>query len=150
MAERLLSEKVSVIATIDPDDYAVSTQKSDVWNMKNFSKVMAIGMRGAPGTNASTQIKLKLSATSNGTFSTLISGKISTARTSSGHDDYQDIINLSAAEAAATTCEWCLVHLTVATSKSDYAVVVLGEPVRTEAYTTIAANDLSTVGDIIA
>lgn len=151
MAERLASEEYSIIATIDPDEYAASTIATDVWNMKNFSKVMAIIMRGATTTSSTLDAKLKFAATSNGSYTTLSSGKYITQMTGVAADgDLQAIINLSAAEAAATTCEWVKLHMTIGTTKNDAAAIVLGKPVRTLAFTTIAANDLSTVDEIVA
>lgn len=147
MAERLLSEQLSIIATIDPQSSS-TTLKSDVWDMENFEKVMAIVAVGAFGTSGTLNAKFEASATSNGTFTT-VAGKKITALTEAGSDgNKQAIINLSAPEVAASTHRWARVFVTSAQANL-YSVIVLGQPRRTEAFTTIAAKDLSSVDEIV-
>jgi len=148
MAENLLSERLSLIATIDPQASS-TTLKSDVFDMEHFEKVLAIVSVGAFGTSGTLDAKFEASATSNGTFTT-VSGKTITQLTEPGSDgNKQVLINLSAAEVAASTARWGRVFVTNAKGSNTYSVVVLGQPRRTEAFTTIARKDLSTVDEIV-
>ena len=58
-------------------------------------------------------------------------------------------MNVSAGQVGASTNRWGRVNLDVGVETTDCAVIVLGKPVRTEAFTTIAAHDLSTVSEIV-
>ena len=152
MAERLGSEEWSIIATIDPDQYATNTATlvSDVWDWKNFSKVMAIIQVGDFGTSASLAGKLQVGVSS-ATFSTIGTGKKITALTEAGSDDdKQVIINCNAAEAGSTGGRYGRLFLGLTKTTSFLSAIVLGKPVRNEAYTSISAKDLSSVDEIVA
>jgi len=149
MAERLLSEFVSVIGAIDPSNSATS-QGSDVWDMENFEKVMAIVQAGAFGTAGTIDAKFVQSATSNGTYTTHVASKSITQLTEAGSDDNkQAIINLNAAEVAAVTMRWAKLKVTCGGTTNYVNAVVLGAPRRTLAFTSIAAKDLSSVDEIV-
>ena len=149
MAERLLSEYLSVIGVIDPANNATSLG-SDVFDFKNFEKVMAIISVGAFGTAGTVDAKFLQSATSNGTYTTYVATKSITQLTEAGSDDNkQAIINLNAAEVAAATMRWGKLKVTCGGTTNYIHAVVLGVPRRTEAFTTIAANDLSSVDEIV-
>lgn len=149
MAERLLSEYVSVIAAIDPSNNATSLG-SDVWDMENFEKVMAVVSAGAFGTAGTVDAKFLESATSNGTYTTHVASKSITQLTEAGSDDNkQAIINMNAAEVAATTMRWAKLKLTCGGTTNYISAIVLGWPRRTLAFTTIAAHDVSSVDEIV-
>ena len=151
MAEQLLSEQLSIIATIDPDAWSTQNKDSDTWDMAKYRRVMAIMMAGTYATSASAVGKLYGSATSTGTFTTLLSKTASLTEAASGSVG-QAIINLSAEEMASTGYRYAklTVALTVSTT-IDFAAIVLGDTSRYhEAYTTIAFGDLSSVKSIVA
>lgn len=149
MAEHLLSERLSIIATIDPQASS-TTLKTDVFDFENFEKVMAIVAVGAFGTSGTLDATFQFSATSNGSFSSHGSGKKITQLTEPGSDDNkQAIINVNAAEVNGTTCRWGRVLATNAKGSNSFAVIVLGQPRRTVAFTTVAAKDLSSVDEIV-
>jgi len=149
MAERKLSEYVSVIATIDPDEYTTASYQSDVWDMQNFTQVMAVIMGGSFGTAGTLDAKFQFAPTSNGTYTTVPGIAITQLTEAATSSDRQAVMNVSAGEVGASTNRWGRVNLDVGVETTDCAVIVLGKPVRTEAFTTIAAHDLSTVSEIV-
>ena len=147
----MASEEYSIIGVYDPAKITSSTVKTDAFNMSKYSKVMAIILEGAFSTGGTLDAKIKFSATSNGTFTTGVTGKYITQITEAGtSSNKQAIINLNAAEACSTTKKWALVHMTAGGGSQSICAIVLGKPVRTEAFTTIAANDLASVVEIVA
>ena len=147
MSEKLWSEHNHLIATIDPA-FNNSTLASDAWDMSKYRQVAAILMTGAATTSATVDAKIQFSATSNGTFTTGVSGKTITQLTDADGDK-QVIINLSAAEAASTAKKWARVLVTNSTTNYN-ALVVFGTHSRfKEPWTTISYGDLSSVDEIL-
>lgn len=153
MSEKLMSEHLPIIATIDPDNYAASTVGSDAWDMQKYRQAMVICMSGAVAATGTLDWVLKESATSNGTFTTYTGKGIATPHTTT-YTDSQAIINISQAELSATTitgARWCKLHMTVGTTTVYAAAIVIGGHTRfKEPWTTIAYGDLATVIEIIA
>lgn len=146
MPESLLSERLSVLATLDPD-FNHTSLATDAWDMAKVDRVMAIIMVGAATTNATVDGVIQFSATSNGTFTSGVSGKSITQLTDADGDK-QVIINLSAAEAASTTKRWANLKVTASTTGYS-AAIVLGETKLREPWTTIAYGDLASVDEIL-
>lgn len=153
MAESLMSERLHIVATIDPDNYAASTYASDVWDMQKYRQAMVICMSGAVAATGTLDWKLKESATSNGTFTTY-TGKGTATAHSTTYTDSQSIINISSKELAATTitgARWCKLHMTVGTTTVFAGAIVLASESRfREPWTTISYADLATVIEIVA
>lgn len=153
MTENLMSERLHVIATIDPDHYAASTVGSDAWDMQTYRQAMVIVMSGAVAATGTLDWKLKESATSNGTFTTYTGKGTATPHTTT-YTDSQSIINISSKELSATTitgARWCKLHMTVGTTTVFAGAVVLGSKSRfKEPWTTISYGDLATVVEIVA
>ena len=150
MAEQLMSEVLPIVATIDPDAYSTQTLTSDAWDMQKYRRVMVIMMSGTHTTAESAIATLTGSATSNGSFTTLLDKTASLLETSTG-TNAQVIINLSAAEVASTAYRWAKLSVVASGATTvNLAAVVLGDRGRfTEAYTTIAYGDLASVISIV-
>ena len=97
-AQGQMSERLAVVACIDPDAYTTGTTASDTIDMKNRGRVMFIVQAGTLGSSATLDFKLQGCATSGGTYAD-ISGKAVTQLTEAGTDsDKQAIVEISAEE----------------------------------------------------
>ena len=143
MAEYVLSERLAIIGTIDPDANSTAAVDSDAWDMQKYRRVMVIMLAGQYATAASAVGKLYAGATSTGAWTTLV-GKTASLTEVGGGSDGQAIINLSAAEVSSTGKRWAKLTVTYSGATTvDGGAVILGDLGRfTEAYTTIAYNDL--------
>jgi len=152
MAENLLSERLSIIGTVDADAYSTTGQKaSDSWDMRKWRRVMVVAVSGTFATLAVAKGTLYAGATSTGAWTTLL-GKTFTMTEVTGTASMQAVINLSAAEVASTGKRWVKLGVDLSgASTVDFAAVILGDNGRyAEPWTTIAFGDLSTVNQIIA
>lgn len=153
MSEKLMSEHLHIVATIDPDNYAASTYGSDVWDMSKYRKAMVICLSGAVAATGTLDWVVKESATSNGTFTTYLAKGTATPHTTT-YTDSQAVINIDAAELAATTitgARWCKLHMTVGTTTVFAGAIVLADKSRyKEPWTTISYGDLASVIEIVA
>lgn len=147
--ERLISEAVSVVATVDPDAYATGTQLSDVIDMSLIRRVAFIVQAGTLGSSATLDFYVMECATSGGTY-TRLSGKSITQLTQAGTDsDKQAIVNVSAEE-LTSGYRYIKGSLRIGTATSDAAVIALGDPIYSDAVTTTAYGDLASVDEIVA
>ena len=151
MAENLLSERLSIIATVDPDSYSTQTVYTDAFDMKMWRKVIVIAQTGTFATAASVVGTMYASATSTGAWTTL-TDKTFTMTEVLLDTNSQAVINLSSEEVASTALRWARLGTVLSGATSvDFAAVVLGSRGRyTEAFTTIAFGDLATVSEIDA
>lgn len=151
MAENLLSERLSIIGTCDPDSYSTQTIYSDAFDMRKWRRVMVVSMVGNWATAASCVGVMYAGATSTGAWTTLL-GKTFTMTEVLLNVSGQTVINLSAAEVASTGKRWARLGVTLSGATSvDFAAVVIGDNGRyAEPFTTIAFGDLSSVDQIIA
>ena len=151
MAERLLSEQLSIIATVDADSYSTQTVYTDTFDMRKWRRVMAIALTGTFATAASVVGTMYGCATSTGAWTTL-TGKTFTMTEVLLNTNGQSIINLSAAELASTGMRWARMGVVLSGATSvDFAAVVVADNGRfAEPWTTIAFGDLATVDEIVA
>ena len=149
MAYRKLSEYISVIGTIDPDANTTASYQTDVFDFKNFEQVVAVVMAGAFGTAGTLDAQFQFAPTSNGTYTTVPAIAMTQLTEAGSDDDKQVVMVCTAEQVAATTNRWGRVNLDVGVETTDCAVIVLGKPRLTLAFTSIAAHDLSTVDEII-
>ena len=151
MAERLLSEQLSIIGTIDPDSYSTQTTYSDTFDMRKWRRVMVITMSGSWATAASMIGTMYGCATSTGAWTTL-TGKTFTMTEVLLNTNGQTVINLSSAEMASTAFRWARLGVVLSGATSvDCAAVILGDNGRyAEPFTPIAFGDLASVDQIIA
>lgn len=142
------SEKVAVIATIDPDALTAATHTSDWASAVNYSEMLAIIMVGTLGTSATVNAKLEQATDSSGTGAKDISGTSITALTDAGSDDdKQALINIKASQLdVAGGFNHVRISMTVATATSDGAAVLLGTR---SLYPPADQNDLASVDEIV-
>lgn len=150
MAEFLMSERLPIVAAIDPSNSA-TTQFSDAVDMKKYRRIMAIVQVGAFGTAGTADAEFEGGATSTGAWSTVFASKAITQLTEAGSDDNKQVVlNLSDAEVAATTKRWVRLKMTMGGTTNYCNAVILGWKGKyTEAYTSISYGDLSSVDEIV-
>ena len=150
MAERLLSECLAIVGTVDPDAYATGTQLTDAIDMSVHRQVMFIVEAGTLGSSATIDFYVMECATSGGTY-TRLSGKNITQLTQAGTDsDKQAIVNVRAEELTAGY-RYLKGSLRVGTATSDAGVMALASKTRfSDAVTTTSYGDLASVDEIVA
>ena len=154
MAEFLSSEKLAIVATIDPANYSSGTNLSDAIDMQYHSRVMFVLLGGKfdNGKDGTIDLKIKESDSSGGTYHT-ISGKSITQFTEHGsaHENSQAVINVDASE-LSTDHRYLKASLIIGgTDAVPAAVVALASKSRfTNAVTSSSFGDLATVTEIVA
>jgi hypothetical protein len=146
--EGLMTEKLAVVAAIDPDAYGTGTQGTDWADMEKFGQVMFVVMAGALGSSATLDFKVQEATDSSGTGAQDISGKSITQLTDAGTDsDKQAIVNVIAEELdRADGYRYVRGLLTVGTATSDAGVLVLaGDP----RFLPASDFDLASVDEIV-
>ena len=140
----LTSEKVAVVATIDPDAYSAAAYDSDYVDMSKFESIQAIGMVGTMETNSTVIFKLQSATAATGGAD--ITGKTATTLTQAGTDsDKQVVINLRGEELTEGH-RYVKMVMTVAAADSDAGGVILGfNPKNAPA----SDHDLATVDEIL-
>lgn len=143
----LLSEKIAVVATIDPDAYTTGVQSSDYVDMADFEKVMFIVQVGTLGSLATVDFKLQEAKDTSATGLQDISGKSITQMTAAGTDsDKQAIVEISAPE-LSEGYRYVKGVMTIGVAASDASMVaVAGDP----KYSPVAAFDLASVDEIVS
>ena len=145
----LPSERVAVLATIDPDALTAATHTSDWGDLTKFGTGMAVIAVGTLGTSATVDAKLQQATDSSGTGAKDITGKSITQLTDAGSDDdKQAIINIRAEELDVdNSFTHVRISLTVATATSDGGAVLLGLDSR---HGPASDNDLASVDEIVS
>jgi len=139
-----LSERLAVVATIDPDAYGTGAQSSDSIDMCYFDRVVFIVMAGDLGNNGTLDFKVQESA--NGSSWSDLSGKSVTQLTQAGTDsDKQAIVEVRADELSAGY-RYLRGVMTVGTAASDAAVIAIAGDLR---YSPASSYDLSSVDEIV-
>lgn len=143
-----MSERVAVVATIDPDANATGTFGSDWVDMTMFDQAMCVVMAGTLGTTAGIDVQIEEATDSSGTGAQNITGKTITELTDANTDsDKQAIINISSDDLdIADNYTHIRAVMTVATATSDSALIILASRPR---YGPANDNDLSTVAEIV-
>lgn len=143
-----LSEKLAVVATIDPDAYGTGAQNTDVIDMRYHRRVLFILMLGDLGSSATLDFLVKGDTASNGSFTTTITGKSVTQLTQAGTDsDKQAIVEVTAEEVAAQGFRYIRGTATLAAATSDYGLIALADNNR---YSPASDYDLASVDEVIA
>lgn len=152
MTERKLSEMLAIVATVDPDAYATSTQSSDAIDMQMHREVMFILQTGTLDTGATIEFRIYEApdgnkSTTQGTFR-LLKAATDLADTD---DDKQVIINVRADELSAGY-RWLKAELKLGgTFDGDVSLVALADRSRfSHAVTSTSYGDLASVDEIVA
>ena len=142
------SERIGIIATIDPQTISNTELFTDVVDMSKWHEVMAIVQWG---NMASEALDFRaVSTASDGTGATAITGKAITqvAAHASNNDNTQHIINLKSQEIASGTVRYVKFGAVTGGATGGPAnVIVLGLVPR---HGPVTDNDLSTVTSIIS
>lgn len=142
------SERVAVLATIDPDAYAASTVVSGWVDASKFNSFMAIVFAGTLGASATLDAKIRQATDNSGTGAKDVSGKAITQLTQAGTDsDKQAIINFCADDLDINNdFQFVELSMTIATATSDAGGVLLGlDPRQAPA----SDNDAAAVDEIV-
>jgi ethanolamine ammonia-lyase small subunit len=148
---KLPSEKVAVLATIDPDAYSAITAytlTSDWADMTKYPEALAVIMVGTIATSGTVDAKLQQASSSTGAGAKDITGKSITQLTQAGTDsDKQALINVREDELDVAN-SFTHVRLAVknATGAADFGAVLLG---LSPTHGVANDNDLSTVDEIV-
>ena len=148
MYSEQLSERLAVVATIDPDAYSAGAENSDAVDLSKFNRALFVLMVGDLGVSATVDFKLQWAATSGGSY-TDISGKSITQLTQAGSDDNkQALIEITAEELAAvdTTAQFVRGVLTIGTTACDAGMVALAGVAR---HHPASDDDLASVDEIV-
>jgi hypothetical protein len=140
-----LSERLAVVATIDPVSQGAGTVLTDAVDMSKFSRVIFILILGAMTTNSTVDFKLREAATSGGTYSD-ITGKSVTQLTQASTDDNKQVVVEIKNDELTDGKQFVKGSLTVAVAATVLAVIALGEP----RYLPAADVDLTSVDEIVA
>ena len=142
----LLSERLAVVATVDPMDGATTARSSDYVNMEEFDKLLAIVLVGA--ITGTIDAKLEQATDSSGTDVKDVTGKAIT-QVADDEDNGQMLINLRADELDMDN-GFTHVRLTVTptggTTNLLGAVILAGDPKNYPA----SNYDLASVAEIIS
>lgn len=142
----LPSERIAVVANIDPDAYTAATYTSDWVAMKDFYHFMAIVQAGDLGSSATLDAKLRSATSSAGAGAADITGAAITQLTQAGSDsNKQAVINFDPSVLAGTSYTHVQLSMTVGTATSDAGAVLLGFNPRNA---PASGTDASTVDSI--
>ncbi len=137
----LPSNRVRLMATIDPDAYTAAAYTSDWVAMKDFKTIMATIMAGTLGSSATLNAKLQEATDNAGAGAQDITGKAITELTQVGSDsDKQAIINIRDDELTDTFTHVAVV-VTVGVATSDMAAMIQGFDQAYEPETDLASVD---------
>lgn len=147
-ANTLGSDRVGVVAAIDPDAYGTGTYTSGWVDMASVARIVAVVMTGTLGTSATLDAKLEQASDGSGTGAKDIAAKAITQLTKAGgDDDKQAEINLHQSELdLANGFTHARLSITIGTATSDAAGVVLGLDAR---HGPASDNDAASVSEIV-
>ena len=157
MAHNLPSERLPVIAALDPANYTTQTgtgssgdMYTDIVDMSKFRQAMFVVQTGTYGTAASLAITLVEMSTSYASLGTTISGKTATALTEAGSDgDKQVVLNLAQSELTATY-KWVACKCVLTVGSCYLSAIGIGyDPRQAEPWTSISYGDQSSVDEIV-
>ena len=142
----LLTEKLAVLGTIDPDAYGTGTQGSDWMDMKMFFQALFALLLGTLGSSATIDFKVQEAKTAAGGDAQDLSGKAISQLTEAGTDsDKQALINVRADE-LSDGYRYVRGVLTIGVAASDVGLLVLGgDP----SFSPASNFDLSSVDEIV-
>lgn len=142
------SERVAVVATIDPASLTANTYVSDWVDMADFEQVMAVLSVGAMTTNGTVDAKLRQAKDASGGSAKDITGKAVTQLTEAGEDDNKQVVLQVRADELDVAGGFTHVALSVttATAASLGSAVLLGFNPN---YGPASGYDLASVDEIV-
>lgn len=147
MSTAALSDRIRVLATIDPDAYTAAAYTSDYVDMAAVGSIAAIVMAGTLGSSATLDGKLVQATSNAGANAKDITSKAITQLTEAGTDsDKQAVINCRPDELdMANSFRYVALVMTVGTATSDAGAIIVGGDARYE-----PASDLASVDEIVS
>lgn len=142
------TDKIAVVANIDPDAYAAGTVESGWVSAADFNAFMAIIQAGDLGASATIDAKIEQATDNSGTGAKDVAGKAITQLTQAGTDDNKQAIIEFCGEDLDVDNDFNFVRvsLTVGTATSDAGACLLGIDAR---YGPASDSDASTVDEIV-
>ena len=142
------SDRVAILAAIDPDAASAGTVTTAWIDVTNWQNLMAIVMAGDLGASATLDAKLQQATTIGGAGAKDVTGKAITQFTQAGTDsDKQAIINCSQYDLDfANGFKFVRLSMTVAIAASEIGGLLLGLDPR---YNAASDNDAATVDEIV-
>ncbi len=141
-----LSEKLALVATVDPDSYSANTYYTDDIDVRLFRRVMFVVAVGDMATGATVDFSVVEGASASPTTA-MSPAKAITQLTKAGTDnDKQAIVEVMAEECAVGT-RYIRGKLVTATDASDVCVIALADVGR---YKPENGYDLASVDEIVA
>jgi hypothetical protein len=137
------SERIAVVATIDPATYNDTEQLSDAVDMSKWHELMAVVLVGDMPASSTLDITLKEASTSGGSYAA-IAGKSAT-QLGASDDNKQVVINLKAEELGAGK-QFVKLSCDPSAHNTIFGGVVLGVKPR---YAPASDDDLSSVTQIV-
>jgi hypothetical protein len=140
-----LSERLAIVATVDPDAYSAGTYDSDAIDLSKFERVLFVVAVGDLGTNATVDFVVQESDAAGGSYANL-AGKAITQLTQAGSDaDKQALVEVKADELSEGK-RYVRGRLTIGVAACDAAILALAGDPRNCPVTNV---DLATVDEIV-
>lgn len=140
-----ITEKLAVVATIDPDANGAAAYSTDTIDMSKWERVLFIVMVGEMASTSTVDFDVVSDPLTGGSYATTEASI--TQLTQAGTDsDKQVLVEVRGVDVAANGNRWIKGVLTVGEAASDSAVVALGVP--RNAYPAFD-NDLASVDEIV-
>jgi hypothetical protein len=145
MDNLLPSEKIAVVATIDPDAYGAGAQNSDVVDMSNFESLLVLLQVGDIVTTGTVDLIVQSSAVA--AMSSPVTVKSITQLTAAGTDsDKQVLVNVRG-EHLTEGHRYVRVTVTFGVAGADAGLVILGV---NPFYSPASNHDLDSVDEIVS
>lgn len=143
----LPTERVAILATIDPDAYGTGTQTSDWVNVEEWGQLMAVVYSGIIVTSGKIDAQLRQATSSTGANTSTIAGKAITQISTVAGNDKQCIITLKPEELnVAGGYSFVALKMTFTTAGADAGGAIYGLDCR---HGPASDFDLSSVSQIV-
>ena len=143
----LPSERIALVATVDPDANATGAFTSDYVNMEEFGEALAIVMAGVLAASGTLDAAVLQATSSTGASVKAIRGK-SITQLDTASNDKQQLINIQTDELdVAGGFSFIALRLTHTTAGGDAAGLILGTQCR---HAPADDYDLASVSEIVA
>lgn len=145
----LASDRVALLATIDPDALTATAFSSDWVDIQDYNSLMAVVYLGTLGVNATVNAKLEQDDVGDASNTKDITGKAITELTQAGTDasDNQAIINVREDELdVAGGFRYVRLTITIGVATSDGGGAIYGI---NPTYGVASDNDLASVAEIV-
>lgn len=146
--ESRLSERLAVVATVDPDAYGTGAENTDAIDMLQHRRILFIILAGTIASTGKLDFAVYGDTASGGSYATAITGKSITQLTQAGTDsDKQALVEVSAEEVQAQGLRYIRGVMTFTTAGGDAGVVAVAGDTR---YQPANVFDLASVDEIVA